>query len=78
MMRLMHLLIFSQCCQGPEISAAELKMGPTKMFAAEKIGSRIVLRFSQKEAEKRPKILEDYYSCKKTLVFAKTIFFIFG
>jgi hypothetical protein len=37
-----------QCCQGAEISAAELKRGPTKICAAGKIGGQIFFKYVKK------------------------------
>jgi hypothetical protein len=37
-----------QCCQGAEISAAELKRGPKKICAAGKIGGRIFIEYAKK------------------------------
>jgi hypothetical protein len=37
-----------QCCLGAEISAAELKRGPTKICAAGKIGGRIFFKYARK------------------------------
>jgi hypothetical protein len=64
-------LQYCQCCQGAEISAAELKRGPTKICAAGQIGGRIFFKYAKKRAEKGPNFFEDDYSYKKALISAE-------
>jgi hypothetical protein len=47
-----------QCCQGAEISAAELKRGPTKFCAAGKIGGRIFFKYAKKGPKRGRTVLK--------------------